>query len=399
MKKNLTSLLVFLSIIALPYGAFADCKLDSEIPKDVKEYVTNVKKEINEIGEKMGKEGMCEWGPYPVDKITNLVKNQQKRNDQVHLDGNFNTALKNEGTMKYAVQRDYNYLKQQENEIEKQIESLVKKCGTNSVYGPQLIGILMEFKEIKTQFMRTGLAMQKATPTHYIRKKNEPVFKTVSVAYYPSQTQACKSTAEYKKATKKSLKYIISTGWSLENALKGWERGAALFAGGKGLSESEYINIKQKVLMEELSRQGAAQSTRKTILNNFDCYKSKTPDGTQIDDMVSARTSCLSNPISGLDKKFAPWRQFVWKSKTLQEYHTRTTKMLSRKSHDVDILKMYNKLDTMTSRKIDIDQTTLYNLISLHTNLISTNTLLEKRIPIMQKNCMKGQPNLVGGCR
>ncbi len=60
MKKNLTSLLVLLGIIALPYGAFADCELDSEIPKDVKEYVANVKKEIKEIRKKMGKEDMCE---------------------------------------------------------------------------------------------------------------------------------------------------------------------------------------------------------------------------------------------------------------------------------------------------------------------------------------------------
>ncbi len=38
------------------------------------------------------------------------------------------------------------------------------------------------------------------------------------------------------------------------------------------------------------------------------------------------------------------------------------------------------------------------NLVNMHASLVGVNALLEKRIPIMQKNCMKGSPDIVGGC-
>ena len=41
----------------------------------------------------------------------------------------------------------------------------------------------------------------------------------------------------------------------------------------------------------------------------------------------------------------------------------------------------------------------LTDLINIHVRLSETNTLLEKKIPEMQANCMKGQPDIVGGCR
>ncbi len=39
------------------------------------------------------------------------------------------------------------------------------------------------------------------------------------------------------------------------------------------------------------------------------------------------------------------------------------------------------------------------SLVSLHIDLLSVNKLIEKRIPVMQKNCMKALPDIVGGCR
>lgn len=46
----------------------------------------------------------------------------------------------------------------------------------------------------------------------------------------------------------------------------------------------------------------------------------------------------------------------------------------------------------MTSAQQDIDTKTIESLVDLHISLMLTNTLLEKRIPKMQENCMKAQP-------
>ncbi len=63
--------------------------------------------------------------------------------------------------------------------------------------------------------------------------------------------------------------------------------------------------------------------------------------------------------------------------------------MTERQTRNVDIAATYQKLVPMISTEIDVNRGTQESLIDLHISLMSMNELLEKRIPAMQKNCMK----------
>jgi len=73
--------------------------------------------------------------------------------------------------------------------------------------------------------------------------------------------------------------------------------------------------------------------------------------------------------------------------------------MITRQARNVDIASVYHRLVPMVSSEVDINRSTQESLIDLHISLMAMNELLEKRLPAMQKNCMKGQPDIVGGCR
>lgn len=151
----------------------------------------------------------------------------------------------------------------------------------------------------------------------------------------------CESTSDYKEKIQESQKNISRIGWDIEGALTGWRKGLSLFRGGSGMSSSEYAAEKKKILTAELSRQGAVSSTRQTILNNFDCFKAKTADYTQTEEVANARVSCLSNPVAGLDADFLKWKNYVYESKNLQQITERAQRMMTRQERNVDIASTY----------------------------------------------------------
>ena len=65
----------------------------------------------------------------------------------------------------------------------------------------------------------------------------------------------------------------------------------------------------------------------------------------------------------------------------------------------VDINELHQSLLGKTSTDIKVNEKIRNTLINMHIRIISTNALIEKRIPPMQKNCMKAIPGIVGGCK
>ena len=59
---------------------------------------------------------------------------------------------------------------------------------------------------------------------------------------------------------------------------------------------------------------------------------------------------------------------------------------------------MYHTLEAMTNLEEDDNTMMQKALIDLHISLMTTNDFLTERIKPMQKNCMKGNPSVVGGC-
>lgn len=135
------------------------------------------------------------------------------------------------------------------------------------------------------------------------------------------------------------------------------------------------------------------------ILQNFDCFKANTSDTSQISDLIEARIKCLSNPLLGIDRLFLGWQKKIAEAPTSDHRLEAQKSMDIRMSRTVDVPHMYHTLRPMIATEIDINAGTLKSLIDTHIDLTTTNEMLEKRIKPMQNNCMRGSPDIVGGCR
>lgn len=66
-----------------------------------------------------------------------------------------------------------------------------------------------------------------------------------------------------------------------------------------------------------------------------------------------------------------------------------------------DITSFYREIreKLLSDNEERINEKMMTDLIELHIKLRETSALMSKKIPEMQANCMKGQPDIVGGCR
>lgn len=232
-----------------------------------------------------------------------------------------------------------------------------------------------------------------------IRSENAEIWNAIIIGYNPQATASCTNNNSLSQATEKIMTSITNIGWGKEKALESWRKAIALIQwGGSSMTPSQYAIEQRKLLEAELSRQGLSQNMKNTLLKNFDCVKSKTSDPQDTKDILSARADCLSNPLLGIDRLFAPWKDFIASSPDTVTYSERNTAYNERKGKTVDIVKMYQQLESLTNLETDDNAMMQKALIDLHISLMTTNELLQERIKPMQKNCMKGNPSIVGGC-
>lgn len=126
-----------------------------------------------------------------------------------------------------------------------------------------------------------------------------------------------------------------------------------------------------------------------TILKNFDCYKAETAHDSSAEAAVKARMKCLSNPILGIEKLMLPWRKKVDKARITDERVQATRVLIKQKDIKTEIQTTYSKVQTITSPESDNKIEIITNLVDLHVSLTVAIDLIKKRLPIMQKNCMK----------
>lgn len=55
---------------------------------------------------------------------------------------------------------------------------------------------------------------------------------------------------------------------------------------------------------------------------------------------------------------------------------------------------MYSDIEIMKTPAIDLRSELMSNLIDLHMALLFTSEAIEKRLPAIYKDCMKGQPDV-----
>lgn len=127
------------------------------------------------------------------------------------------------------------------------------------------------------------------------------------------------------------------------------------------------------------------------ILSNFDCFKAKTAGDDSVAAAVRAKAQCIANPILGVENILIPFKKKVTNAGYTDErvYHVNNVSKEERVK--VSVIAMDNYLRSQKGPEIESKSTLMLDLIDLHISLLFTSEAVEKRVPKMAKNCMKGQ--------
>jgi hypothetical protein len=86
-------------------------------------------------------------------------------------------------------------------------------------------------------------------------------------------------------------------------------------------------------------------------------------------------------------------------AKTSDEYVDRIVTTNTDSIKVTDLATLYTTIKSSLSTSEQSTEETITNLARIHVNLSVINIAVEKRIPMMQRNCIKQLPSVVGGCR
>lgn len=318
------------------------------------------------------------------------------------IDFRYEFSVTAQGDGRKAVIRDAKLFDAMDKKIASTAESLARGCKLDSATRQKIAILVQENQALASVFKQTAIGQPPAIMSG-LRESRREIWEGITQDYTPGATQSCKNVHEkLNEKTEKTLQSAIDIGGKTEKALESWRKAIAIFrgeAGTTGNRPTDYVAMQRRLLSNELSRQGLSRNSKQVILSNFDCFKANTSDKSQISELVEARLKCLSNPILGVDRIFAGWRNKIHTAPTSDHRVIAHKNMNIRMARTIDVPAMYHVLRPMAAHEIDINAGTLKSLIDTHIDLTTTNEMIEKRITPMQNNCMKGSPDIVGGCR
>lgn len=381
--------------------ASESCSIASGPIKELSAYNAKINWELNAIVSEASKNHPTCWAniSQQASRVFDTAYADISAMQYTLTDFEFNTKLTAKGNVRSPILRDIKIFASIEKRIETTAETLANHCGFDDSNRAKLHDMIVEVNALKNTYQQTVLW----TPNNsnpWIRSENASVAEAIKSGYNPAATQVCDATDPAVTNFKAKLQNLLNIGGKMDDALSTWRRGLALIrGGGYGMSVSEYTNIQRRLLQSELSRQGMTSNMQKTILNNFDCYKSKTAGGTDIVWALEARMECLSNPILWIDRLMSGWRKYIAEANNTDDYTKRLSASQTTQANAINIVEMYNTLLPLVNTDEENNDNTISGLVTLHINLQKTNALLEWRLPAMQNNCMKWQPDIIGGCR
>jgi hypothetical protein len=223
----------------------------------------------------------------------------------------------------------------------------------------------------------------------------------IAFNYSKDATISCKGDSGLANLMEKGaelMKWITDFSGKTAKMNDDWKIALDLFRG----TATNYNDIQKKLLSEELSRQGMTKWAADSILTSLDCMQKKTEQWASPEDWGKARMECFGSLIVGGNAKVKEVFSLFGEPKTTDEYlKRRLDQSQSNVTASRDITSFYRTTREKLAwdNEERINEKMMTDLIEMHIKLRETSTLLEKRIPEMQTNCMKWQPDIVGGCK
>lgn len=379
------------------------CELDFGTAPELLEYYKKIESELSQIAQNKEQDSwVCEyWNYQKATSVFNLAWANMRTMDTLYSDFAFNIYTVGKIGSPGAVIRDEKIFSKLEKKVESITRNLASKCALNEQNEEKLAEILREIATIHGFYQNASYGViRNVDLTGDIRAENKELTKAILTKYSQYNTESCKAQTNAPESFSQSLWSILNLGGKMEKSLETWRKATALIRSAHDGGASEAMIARQRsILAAELSRQWLSPNMQRVMINNFNCYKSRSSDTNNILDVVQNRMWCASIPVTWVEESMMDFHKFTWKSSNTDELVKRQETLWYMQSRSIDIVNMHSKLQAMTSVSADTNDMTKANLIKLHSNLVKTNELLEERIPRAQANCMKWQPDLVGGCR
>lgn len=138
------------------------------------------------------------------------------------------------------------------------------------------------------------------------------------------------------------------------------------------------------------------------MLQNLSCFRRDTNQTSTVESLAKTRQNCTRAVVQGLDNITKPLEKSFLKITNTEDYLKRLITIQKEKTINKDeIAALWTQLDTIISNngETTVNAQMLSDLISIHMQIVQVNKLLLKKIPDMQKNCMRQNPSIVGACR
>lgn len=127
-------------------------------------------------------------------------------------------------------------------------------------------------------------------------------------------------------------------------------------------------------------------------MTNLECSQAESNGTMTVEDQARSVDKCTRRYIIGYEKIAAALAALKWGSKDTDEFIIITKKNTEQIETEQRTLKLYGILMATSISGNDEEATTtaiITGLVNMHASLVGINALIEKRTPMMQKNCMK----------
>jgi hypothetical protein len=151
-----------------------------------------------------------------------------------------------------------------------------------------------------------------------------------------------------------------------------------------------------RLLSAELARQGLSKKARDAMLGNLTCFQQKTSPTSTPEEMGKVRAECTNSLVTGLENLTNWYKPLIFQATNTDQFMSRLIRYDKEKKRLTnDMATFWEKIEKTKNADEALNEKMVTDLVNIHARLVVTNGILEKKIPEMQANCMKAQPDIV----
>jgi hypothetical protein len=392
-------LCILLVLLPLNVG-FAECAIDGRLTTNLVAYDTKVTKELAKLTDWITNN--C-WGGV-VKSANKTVEIIDKALVQIPLhwdiitDFEYNITMALKWESRSAVQRNGQIFQKVHKKISKTIDSLSSTCNLTESKESELEGLIQTNYLLESVYKTVAVGWVAEWRDQLTKEYTQHAFDEIRDEYNPIATASCKNEFDFEQKINNLMESFSKWTFWVENAYEDWYEAIALFSGRS--RNWLYKDVARKLLVKELNRQWLSKNNQSIIVSNFDCAKAREGwDGT-LEDKAKAIAECREIQVTWLSEIAKELMDDPLKtSKNTEIYITQISRNRDLLSNMTAVADIYAKYSSQSSTQTPVNESMLSSLVELHIGLLSINKILEVRIPVMQKNCMKAIPEIIWWCR